>query len=290
MKDYYEILGIPFNSSQEDIKRAYRILAHQYHPDKNNGNEKRFKEINEAYRILSYSKTKQEYDLNYTASKTNRKYSEQEDEEKETKEKYRNDYSNKETEKEVNFYFWGQILNIKKTTLINICLVVLFFFVISLIVGGILTSVKNSNPFLNVDSNDLSMTDSPWKTVVLGDRNVDDGGFTFSSSSTNFGKYFGDTNWAISDRNTEGAFWGVKLTVNNQTLSTSSITLGNFKIIDQSGRQYYPSYMKSCDSNFTSFYIEPKLLILKPDIPCTVKLLFEVSENSERYNFQFDYR
>ena len=64
-RDYYEILGIPRNASKEDIKRAYHILAHQYHPDKNNGNEKRFKEINEAYRVLSGDTSKADYDRAY---------------------------------------------------------------------------------------------------------------------------------------------------------------------------------------------------------------------------------
>ena len=61
-KDYYEILGVPRNSSKEDIKRAYYILAQQYHPDKSNGSEKRFKEINEAYRILFYDNSREQHD------------------------------------------------------------------------------------------------------------------------------------------------------------------------------------------------------------------------------------
>lgn len=65
MKDYYDILGVPRGASQEDIKRAYHILAHQFHPDKNGGNDKRFKEINEAYRVLSGNRTKAEYDARY---------------------------------------------------------------------------------------------------------------------------------------------------------------------------------------------------------------------------------
>ncbi len=65
MKNYYEILAIDKNSTKEDLKRAYYLLAHQYHPDKNNGNEARFKEINEAYRILSNKKTKDEYDYEF---------------------------------------------------------------------------------------------------------------------------------------------------------------------------------------------------------------------------------
>lgn len=61
-KDYYEILGVTKNSSADEIKKAYRKLAHQYHPDKAGGNEERFKEINEAYSILSDEKKRAQYD------------------------------------------------------------------------------------------------------------------------------------------------------------------------------------------------------------------------------------
>lgn len=61
MKNYYQILGIPRNASYEEIKKAYRKLAHKYHPDKG-GDEKKFKEINEAYQILSDKEKKAQYD------------------------------------------------------------------------------------------------------------------------------------------------------------------------------------------------------------------------------------
>jgi len=47
-KDYYEILGVSETATEDEIKRAYRRLAHQHHPDKNGGDDKKFKEINEA--------------------------------------------------------------------------------------------------------------------------------------------------------------------------------------------------------------------------------------------------
>jgi molecular chaperone DnaJ len=62
MSDYYEILGIARNASKEEIKKAYRTLAHKYHPDKTKGEDKKFKEINEAYQILSDEKKRAEYD------------------------------------------------------------------------------------------------------------------------------------------------------------------------------------------------------------------------------------
>lgn len=61
-KDYYSILGIDKNSSTEDIKKVFRKLAHKYHPDKAGGDEAKFKEISEAYSVLSDNKKRAEYD------------------------------------------------------------------------------------------------------------------------------------------------------------------------------------------------------------------------------------
>ena len=64
-KDYYQILGVDRKASAEDIKRAYRKLAMQFHPDRNPGDkqaEERFKEINEAYQVLSDPQKRSRYD------------------------------------------------------------------------------------------------------------------------------------------------------------------------------------------------------------------------------------
>jgi len=64
-RDYYNILGVNKNASQEEIKRAYRKLAMKYHPDKNPNRkeaEERFKEINEAYAVLSDKEKRKQYD------------------------------------------------------------------------------------------------------------------------------------------------------------------------------------------------------------------------------------
>jgi len=62
MNDYYSALGVPKTATKDEIKKAYRKLAHQYHPDKAGGNEKKFKEINEAYQVLGNDKKKAQYD------------------------------------------------------------------------------------------------------------------------------------------------------------------------------------------------------------------------------------
>lgn len=62
MSDPYTTLGVSKNASADEIKKAYRKLAHQHHPDKKGGDEKKFKEINEAYQILSDPEKKSRFD------------------------------------------------------------------------------------------------------------------------------------------------------------------------------------------------------------------------------------
>ena len=60
--DYYNILEIDKNASSDDIKSAYKKLALKYHPDKNNGNDDKFKSISEAYSTLSDPQKRKQYD------------------------------------------------------------------------------------------------------------------------------------------------------------------------------------------------------------------------------------
>ncbi len=62
-KDYYKILGVERDASQEDIKRAFRRLAREHHPDTHRGSEEKFKEINEAYEVLRDPEKRKQYDL-----------------------------------------------------------------------------------------------------------------------------------------------------------------------------------------------------------------------------------
>ncbi|MCX6716591.1 MAG: DnaJ domain-containing protein [Candidatus Taylorbacteria bacterium] len=61
-KDYYKILGVDKSASKDDVKKAFRKLAHEYHPDKKGGNDAKFKEISEAYSVLGDDAKRKQFD------------------------------------------------------------------------------------------------------------------------------------------------------------------------------------------------------------------------------------
>lgn len=61
-KDYYKILGVEKTASADEIKKAFRKLAHQYHPDKKGGDEAKFKEVNEAFQVVGNEEKRKQYD------------------------------------------------------------------------------------------------------------------------------------------------------------------------------------------------------------------------------------
>lgn len=61
-RDYYDILGVPKSANEDEIKKAFRKQAHQHHPDKAGGDEAKFKELNEAYQVLSSPEKRKQYD------------------------------------------------------------------------------------------------------------------------------------------------------------------------------------------------------------------------------------
>ena len=70
MKNYYEILGVNFDATQEEIKSAYRELMKKYHPDKHTDDdtsyyEQKAKDLNEAYEVLSNEEKRRDYNIEY---------------------------------------------------------------------------------------------------------------------------------------------------------------------------------------------------------------------------------
>ena len=63
IKNWYQVLGVSEDASNEEIKKAYRKLVKEYHPDEHKGQEEKFREVCDAYQVLSNAKKRQEFDL-----------------------------------------------------------------------------------------------------------------------------------------------------------------------------------------------------------------------------------
>ncbi len=101
MKNYYSILGVTPDSSAADIKAAYRVLARKYHPDVNPSGAEKFKEISEAYEVLSDSKKKLQYDTINGFFRTNTKSEEkQRTSPKQAQQEYKKQSNSSASEKE----------------------------------------------------------------------------------------------------------------------------------------------------------------------------------------------
>lgn len=166
MRDYYYILGISENANNSEIKTAYRKLSLKFHPDKNNGEkyfEERFKEIQDAYEILSDSIKRKNYNIElnrYRSSRTNknkeedelkRKYSE---ELRRKEEEIRNEYQAKEKKLKEEF---EKIKAKSKNNNINLSfrLIFIILFVSSLILFQIYKHFNKSEIIQNKEHEDL---------------------------------------------------------------------------------------------------------------------------------------
>jgi len=131
LKDYYKILNLTFGASETEIKRSFRKLATIYHPDKNGGSkisEEAFKEILNAYEILSNSQSRATYDLIYKQhfqqSKRETTYQNRTNSNKNNEQTYQSTESNSKHQRKVysqpkvNYSFW----------IILIFLALLYFF------------------------------------------------------------------------------------------------------------------------------------------------------------------
>ncbi len=258
-EDYYEILGVPEGASKEDIKRAYHILAHQYHPDKNNGNEFRFKKINEAYRILHDDGSRFEYD------------------------RMRGQNKNYNTIKNMDGKNIFEKIGRNNKNIIIFIIVVVFLISLS-------NKINNNNETTVTEIGTNVSDQTNWTNIQLGADTISYNNISISNSIINYGKKVNDSKWGIFNyTTTEGGFMDVGLKLNNNDVNSAFSYIKNIKLTDQQGRNYFPVSMLNCNG-LKGNLISENYIFIKPDIPCTVHLLFEVSENSESFYLNFQIR
>ena len=229
-RDYYEILGIPRNASKEDIKRAYHILAHQYHPDKNNGNEKRFKEINEAYRVLSGDTSKAEYDRAYD----------------------NNDFSNYETTPESDA---PKTTTNKKA--IHQVVYVVSFILAFILVRGLITSFSTKDSSVNTQTTNYQNT----ATTDTNTTSDSSGG----SASPNEKCVTEDKDMKICDLSFSNSFYSSdyrNIFVEGNTVACVNMQTGEVSQGD-AGRLRATTATAFCATDWGYVYIDPTLQVSK---------------------------
>ena len=134
---------------------------------------------------------------------------------------------------------------------------------------------------------------SEFKNTQLGSNEINQDGVKFSYTISDIGQTIKDyTTWGydLYNKKTEGTFVVASLRLSNTQLSNSFVTIQNFSLKDQSGRIYYPTSELFCNDSSPGSYVFSKSLFLKPDIPCTSKILFEVSKNNTGNYLIFEYK
>lgn len=291
IENYYDVLGVPLSASTEEIKRAYHLLAHQYHPDKNNGNEKRFKKINEAYRILSGNITKKEYDeglKNKSNSNDSYEYSKEKNEaKKETKSNPKT-----EVEKEKNKYV---------NTILAIVIVIIGIIIVS-------SWAKNSSNDSSVATKEEipvtnTKTDTSEYLTIGGEPTVKDD-FSLNFSWSTAGQVLEKkevlpiNEYSYTEPSTNGMFAIVIVSITNNGKERKSISLNDFSFIDTESRIYKP-YLNSNEMKSTfdekgkavpvSLGLGDIKMSIQPGIEEKRAIIFEIAKDIKSASLRFKY-
>ncbi|MFA7285469.1 MAG: J domain-containing protein [Candidatus Paceibacterota bacterium] len=255
MKNYYEILGVSKDASQEDIKKAYYALAHKFHPDKNNSDSRIFKNINEAYETLSNKETKEKYDTTVNQS------------------------NNDEEIIHTN--------NFASLKIIVLIILILFF------IGNWFSSQNDeTKKEENKDAiNSETLTVNDFKFINLGKDSITQDGLKFSSEIVeNFGNTINDNFWGYEylNKKTEGNFVKYQLKIENTGSYESNILLNINSVNDEKNRVFKTETITTTCGEKSS--INNLIVNLKPAIPCTINILFETSKESEGFFLNLSYR
>ncbi len=283
-RDYYAVLGVTPGSSLEEIKAAFRKLAHIYHPDKPGGNEEIYREVSDAYQTLSDEFRRRSYDAQRSSgahdpvsatapfhSKTNEK-----------------------KEAQTSAYISLGVIGL----------------LILIAWAAVSYREKSSEPAPSLYDPQPMNDDSPAyqpgsdevasEDIQLGSLPVPSSRYSLSFSPTtidNLGQVlsggFGYSTYKT--RSTTGTFMRVAFNGVNTGLDSISVRADSFVLHDQDGRSYYPDQVYNCSypdsgygqSDSQKLAVTFNFATLKPGIPCTWVLLFEVSNLSAKFTLDF---